>query len=43
VSDWKQSEHHFAVTIPGNTTATVELPGQKVVTIGSGRHVYTVR
>jgi alpha-L-rhamnosidase len=43
VSDWKQSEHRFTVTIPANTTATVELPGQKAETIGSGMHTYTVQ
>ncbi|WP_254059780.1 family 78 glycoside hydrolase catalytic domain [Granulicella sp. L46] len=43
VSDWKQSEHRFTVTIPGNTTATIELPGQKAETIGSGTHTYTVQ
>jgi alpha-L-rhamnosidase len=43
VSDWKQSEHRFTVTIPANTTATVELPGQKAEAIGSGTHTYTVR
>ena len=43
VSDWKQSEHKFTVTIPANTTATVTLPGEKAETIGSGTHTYTVR
>jgi alpha-L-rhamnosidase len=43
VSDWKQSEHRFTVTIPANTTATVQLPGKKAETIGSGTHMYTVR
>ena len=43
VSDWKQSEHRFTVTIPANTTATVELPGRKAETIGSGVHAYTVQ
>jgi alpha-L-rhamnosidase len=43
VSDWKQSEHRFTVTIPANTSATVELPGQKAETIGSGTYTYTVR
>ena len=43
VSDWKQSEHRFTVTIPANTTATVELSGQKAETIGSGTHTYTVQ
>jgi alpha-L-rhamnosidase len=43
VSDWKQSEQRFTVTIPANTTATVELPGREKETIGSGTHTYTVR
>ncbi len=43
ISDWRQSEHRFTVTIPANTTATVELPGQRAGTIGSGTHRYTVR
>jgi len=43
VSDWKQSERRFTVTIPANTTATVTLPGEKAETIGSGTHTYTVR
>ena len=43
VSDWKQSEHRFTITIPANTTATVELPMQKAETVGSGTHTYTVR
>jgi alpha-L-rhamnosidase len=43
VSDWKQSGRRFTVTIPANTTATVELPGEKAETIGSGTHTYTVR
>ncbi len=43
VSDWKQSKRQFTLTIPANTTATVELPGQKAETIGSGTHVYAVR
>lgn len=43
ISDWKQSERRFTVTIPANTTATVELPGHKAETIGSGTHTYTVR
>jgi alpha-L-rhamnosidase len=43
VSDWKQSEHRFTVTIPANTTATVELPMRKAETVGSGTHTYIVR
>jgi len=43
VSDWKQSEHRFTVTIPANTTATVTLPHREAETIGSGTHTYTVQ
>jgi alpha-L-rhamnosidase len=43
VSDWKQSQHRFTVTIPANTTGTVTLPGEKPETIGSGTHTYSVR
>ncbi len=43
VSDWKQSEHRFTITIPANTTATVILPGHTAETIGSGTHSYRVQ
>jgi alpha-L-rhamnosidase len=43
VSDWKQSEHRFTVSIPPNTTATVLLPGKTAETVGSGTHTYTVQ
>jgi alpha-L-rhamnosidase len=43
ISDWKQSEHRFTITIPANTTATVSLPMNRTETIGSGTHSYTVR
>jgi len=43
ISDWKQSEHRFTITIPANTTATVTLPANKIETIGSGAHVYVVK
>ena len=43
ISDWNQSEHHFTVTIPANTTATVALPGKKAVEVGSGFHQYLIR
>ncbi|MGC1294149.1 MAG: family 78 glycoside hydrolase catalytic domain [Alloacidobacterium sp.] len=43
ISDWQQSSHRFTITIPANTTATVELPNNKSELIGSGRHVYTIR
>ena len=42
ISDWKQSEHRFTITIPANTTATVTLPNNKTESIGSGRHVYVI-
>jgi len=42
VSDWKQTDKKFTITIPANTTATVILPGGKTETIGSGTHTYTV-
>jgi alpha-L-rhamnosidase len=43
VSDWKQSQHRFTITIPANTTATVILPTRKTETIGSGTHSYVVQ
>jgi alpha-L-rhamnosidase len=43
ISDWKQSEHRFTITIPANTTATISLPMNRTETIGSGTHSYTVR
>jgi alpha-L-rhamnosidase len=43
ISDWKQSEHRFTITIPANTTATVILPTHKTETIGSGTHSYVIR
>jgi alpha-L-rhamnosidase len=42
VSDWKASDKKFTVTIPPNTRATVILPGDVKVSIGSGTHSYTV-
>jgi alpha-L-rhamnosidase len=42
VSDWKQAEKKFTITIPANTTATVILPKGKTETIGSGTHTYTI-
>jgi alpha-L-rhamnosidase len=42
VSDWKQSQHRFTITIPANTTATVILPTHKAETIGSGTHSYVI-
>ncbi|MGD0890478.1 MAG: family 78 glycoside hydrolase catalytic domain [Terracidiphilus sp.] len=43
VSDWQQSRHHFTVTIPANTTATVILPQNRTETIGSGTHSYAIQ
>jgi alpha-L-rhamnosidase len=43
ISDWKQSERRFTITIPANTTATVTLPANKTDTIGSGTHSYTIQ
>ncbi len=43
VSDWKQSQHRFIITIPANTTATVILPARKTESIGSGTHSYTIQ
>lgn len=43
VSDWKQSEHRFTITIPANTTATVILPGHATQRIGSGTHAYHIQ
>ncbi len=43
ISDWEQSQHHFTITIPPNTTATVILPNNKTETIGSGTHTYIVQ
>jgi alpha-L-rhamnosidase len=42
ISDWKQSDHRFTITIPANTTATVTLPSNKIETIGSGSHTYII-
>jgi alpha-L-rhamnosidase len=43
ISDWKQSRHRFAITIPANTTAAVILPLHKTETIGSGTHSYNIQ
>jgi alpha-L-rhamnosidase len=42
ISDWKQSDHRFTITIPANTTATVTLPNHKAENVGSGVHSYVV-
>jgi alpha-L-rhamnosidase len=43
VSDWKQSQHRFTISIPANTTATVILPLNRTENIGSGTHTYSIR
>jgi alpha-L-rhamnosidase len=43
ISDWKQSEHRFTITLPANTSATVTLPMNRTEEIGSGTHTYTIR
>jgi len=43
ISEWKASEHQFTVTIPANTTATVILPKQAAVEVGSGTYTYRVQ
>jgi alpha-L-rhamnosidase len=42
VSDWRQADKKFTITIPANTTATVILPMGRTEAIGSGTHTYTV-
>jgi alpha-L-rhamnosidase len=42
ISDWKQADKTFTITIPPNTTATVTLPTGKTESIGSGTHRYLV-
>ncbi len=42
ISDWKQSERRFTITIPANTTATITLPNNKTEEIGSGTHSYVI-
>jgi alpha-L-rhamnosidase len=42
VSDWQRNTHRFTVTIPPNTSATVNLPGRKGEPIGSGKHVFLI-
>ncbi len=43
ISDWQESTHRFAITLPANTTATVVLPNGKAENIGSGQHAYEVK
>jgi len=43
VSDWKQAEKKFTITIPANTTATLILPKGQTENIGSGTHSYIVQ
>jgi alpha-L-rhamnosidase len=42
ISDWRQSERRFTITIPANTTATVTLPNKKIEKIASGTHTYVI-
>ena len=42
ISDWKQVDKKFTISIPANTSATVILPGGKTETVGSGTHTYTI-
>ena len=41
---WRRADSmlHVDVTVPPNTDAVVELPGQRPVTVGAGRHTFTV-
>jgi alpha-L-rhamnosidase len=43
ISDWNATTHRFTVTTPANTTATVSLPGETAVDVGSGVHQYMVQ
>jgi alpha-L-rhamnosidase len=43
ISNWSASERRFTLTLPANTTATVSLPGEKAVEVGSGVHSYSVQ
>lgn len=43
VSDWKQADHRFTLTLPANTTATVILPNNQTQTVGSGTHTYRIQ
>jgi alpha-L-rhamnosidase len=42
ISDWKQADKEFTITIPANTTGTVILPKGRIEAIGSGTYTYTV-
>jgi alpha-L-rhamnosidase len=42
VSDWRQRDHRFTITLPANTTATLILQGHPMQTIGSGTHTYRI-
>lgn len=42
ISDWKESDHRFTVTIPANTTATISLPANRIESVGSGVHSYRI-
>ncbi len=39
-TDWNSASHHFTVTTPPNTTATITLPNGKPENVGSGTHTY---
>lgn len=44
-SSWKRKGRtvQYTMTIPPNSTATLELPGKAPVTAGAGRHTYEIR
>jgi alpha-L-rhamnosidase len=42
ISDWRQRYHRFSIEIPPNTTATVTLPNNRIESIGSGHHTYSI-
>jgi alpha-L-rhamnosidase len=42
-TDWNSASHHFTVTTPPNTTATITLPNGKPENVGSGTHTYQIQ
>ena len=40
ISDWRQQNRTFTITIPANTTASVSLPDGRSFEVGSGTHRY---
>jgi alpha-L-rhamnosidase len=42
ISDWKQREHRFTITLPANTSASITLPGEATQSIGSGVHSFAI-